>query len=104
MNVHHENDGDKVIAFHRWDRGGPRDDVVVVLNFANRAYDVYRVGLPRGGWWRVRFNSDSRHYSAVFTDHDSFDCQARPGGADGLPFSGEIGLGPYSAVILSQDD
>ena len=104
VNVHHENDADKVIAFHRWDRGGPRDDVVVLLNFARRAYDVYRVGLPRGGAWRVRFNSDSRHYSAVFTDHASVDCQAQPGGADGMPFSGEVGLGPYSAVILSQDD
>jgi 1,4-alpha-glucan branching enzyme len=37
VNVHHVNDRNKVIAFHRWDRGGPRDDVVVVMNFANRS-------------------------------------------------------------------
>src|SRR5262249_21442160 len=29
LNVHHINDTDKVIAFHRWDQGGPGDDVVV---------------------------------------------------------------------------
>jgi 1,4-alpha-glucan branching enzyme len=105
LHVHHVNDTDKVLAFHRWDRGGPRDDVVVVLNFANRAYDAYRLGLPRGGRWRVRFNGDWRGYSDVFTGQDSHDLTATAGGtADAMPFSGDVGLGPYAAVILSQDD
>ncbi len=104
VNVHHVNDADKAIAFHRWDQGGPRDDVVVVANLANRGYDAYRIGLPRGGWWRVRFNSDWRGYSAAFTDHPSFDLWAEPGdSSDGMPFTGTVGLGPYTAVILSQE-
>jgi 1,4-alpha-glucan branching enzyme len=103
VNVHHVNDADKVVAFHRWDAGGPGDDVVVLANFADRAYDGYRIGLPRGGRWRVRFNSDWRGYSPAFTDHPSWDCEADAGGADGMAFSGSIGLGPYAAVILSQD-
>ncbi|HWK90555.1 MAG TPA: alpha-amylase family glycosyl hydrolase, partial [Longimicrobium sp.] len=41
VRVHHVNDADKLIAFHRWEAGGPRDDVIVVLNMANRAYDNY---------------------------------------------------------------
>src|SRR5262249_50086265 len=45
VHVHHVNNADKVIAFHRWDAGGPRDDVVVLLNMANRAYDNYRIGF-----------------------------------------------------------
>ena len=36
LEILHVNEADKVIAFHRWDRGGPGDDVVVVANFANR--------------------------------------------------------------------
>jgi 1,4-alpha-glucan branching enzyme len=104
VNVHHVNDRDKVIAFHRWDRGGPRDDVAVVLNFGNRAYDAYRVGLPRGGLWRVRFNSDWRGYSQFFTDHPSYDFWAQPGASDdAMPFSGDVGLGPYTAIVLSED-
>src|SRR5262249_31713824 len=58
VNVHHFNQGGQVLAYHRWDRGGPRDDVVVVANFSHRAYHNYVVGLPRGGRWRLRFNSD----------------------------------------------
>ena len=55
-NVHHVNNADKVIGYHRWDKGGPRDDVVVIANFAGRSFYSYKIGLPRGGSWRIRFN------------------------------------------------
>ena len=48
--IFHVNEADKVIAFHRWDQGGPGDDVVVVANFANRSHEGYRIGLPREGY------------------------------------------------------
>jgi hypothetical protein len=37
-------------------QGGPRDDVIVIANFAHRG--LYKVGLPCGGVWRIRFSSD----------------------------------------------
>ncbi|MEA2267116.1 MAG: 1,4-alpha-glucan branching enzyme [Solirubrobacteraceae bacterium] len=104
VDVHHVNDADKVVAFHRWDAGGPRDDVVVLANFADRAYDGYVIGVPRPGTWRVRFNGDWPGYDATFGGQASFDAQTRHGPADGLPWSIGVGLGPYAAVILSQDD
>jgi len=103
VNVHHVNDTDKVIAFHRWERGGPWDDVIVVVNLANRSYDGYRIGLPRPGAWQVRFNSDWRGYSPLFDDHPSYATNADPLPADGMGWSGALGLGRYAAVILSQD-
>lgn len=104
VNVHHLNDRDKVIAFHRWHEGGPGDDVLVVINLANRSYDGYELGFPRPGWWRVRLNSDWQGYDHEFGDHPSYDTWAEHPGKDGLPCSGRIGIGPYSAIILSQDD
>ncbi len=104
VNVHHVNNPDKVIAFHRWANGGPGDDVVVIVNMANRTYYSYRIGLPRGGRWHVRFNSDSRAYSPAFTDFASYDFDASPfDAADNMPFGGKVGLGPYTCLILSQD-
>jgi 1,4-alpha-glucan branching enzyme len=103
LNVYHVNDADEVLAFHRWDASGAGDDVVVVLNFANRGYDSYRIGLPRGGGWRVRFNSDYVGYDLTFHNWPSYDSAADPIPRDGLAFSGSIGLGPYTALILSQD-
>jgi 1,4-alpha-glucan branching enzyme len=101
--VHHINNADKLLAFHRWDQGGPRDDVVVVANLANRGYDSYRIGFPRAGLWKVRLNSDWAGYDGTFGDHLSYDTVATADGRDGMPFSGNIGIGPYSVVILSQD-
>jgi 1,4-alpha-glucan branching enzyme len=102
VNVFHVNDADKVIAFHRWDGGGPGDDVILVLNFADRAHDSYTIGFPCGGAWQVRFNSDWRGYSGDFGDHPGYDTHADPGERDGLSHSGNVGLGPYTALILTQ--
>jgi 1,4-alpha-glucan branching enzyme len=104
VSVHHLNDDDNVIAYHRWQNGGPRDDVVVVANAANRSYSSYRIGLPRPGRWRVRFNSDWPGYSNDFGSQPAFDTQTDDRPADGMPCSAGIGIGPYSTVILSQDD
>jgi 1,4-alpha-glucan branching enzyme len=103
VDVHHVNDDDNVLAYHRWDRGGPRDDVVVVVNVANRSYQSYRIGLPRPGTWRVRFNSDYIGYSSDFGAQPTFDTATDPQPADGMPCSASIGLAAYSAVVLSQD-
>src|SRR5262249_59701665 len=63
VDVFHVNDAAKVIAYRRFDRQGPGDDVVVVANFSGRAFSSYEIGLPRGGLWRLRFNGDSPRYS-----------------------------------------
>ena len=103
VNVHHVNNADKMIAFHRWENGGPGDDVMVVANFANRGYDSYALGFPRAGEWRVRFNSDWQGYSSDFGNQLGYDTLAGDGSRDGMPFEANIGLGPYSVLILSQD-
>jgi hypothetical protein len=40
--VYHLQDESKVIAFHRWDKGGAADDVVVVANFSHEPKKVER--------------------------------------------------------------
>jgi 1,4-alpha-glucan branching enzyme len=102
LNVHHVNDANKLVAFHRWEQGGPGDDVIVILNMANRAYDSYIVGFPRDGMWHVRFNSDSNGYSPDFGNHPSSDTWSNAGSQDGMPCHASIGIGPYSGIILSQ--
>jgi 1,4-alpha-glucan branching enzyme len=102
LNVFHVNDAAKVIAFHRWDRGGAGDDVVVIINMANQSYDSFTIGFPRDGLWKVRFNSDWNGYSAHFSNHPSYDATASQIGRDGMPCSGNVGIGPYTAIILSQ--
>jgi len=102
--VHHVNETERVLAYHRWQNGGPRDDVIVLANFSATPLPDYRVGVPRAGRWRVRFNSDWDGYDPEFETVESVDANASKEPRDGLKYTIEVGLGPYSVVILSQDD
>jgi len=103
IHLYHFDDEAKLIAFHRWDKQGPTDSVVVVVNMANQNRDGYVIGFPRAGLWKTRFNSDSHHYGPDFANHPAPDVEAYEDNFDGLPCSGMISIGPYTVVILSQD-
>jgi 1,4-alpha-glucan branching enzyme len=102
LNVFHLDDGNKTLAYHRWENGGPGDDVVVVVTFANTPQPNLNIGFPRGGLWHVLFNSGASVYDASFVNGDSFDTTAHVGSKDGLNFNANVGVGAYSVVILSQ--
>lgn len=104
IHIYHVNNEAKVIVFHRWDEQGPTDSVVVVVNMTNQNRDGYVIGFPRAGLWKTRFNSDSYNYGPNFANHPTADVEAREEESDGLPCSGEIGIGPYTVVIFSQDE
>jgi 1,4-alpha-glucan branching enzyme len=97
------NNGAKVVAYHRWANGGAGDDTVMLMNFSSTSFPNYRIGLPRGGMWRVRFNSDWNGYSADYGNFSAFDVAADNWGYDGLGFSGNFRIGPYAALIFSQN-
>jgi 1,4-alpha-glucan branching enzyme len=105
VDVFHVDNEQKLIAFHRWqDQGGPRNSVIVVANLANRSQDSYAIAFPRAGLWKVRFNSDSSFYEPSFSNHVSPDVTA---GADKKAkgaVKGDISIGPYTVLILSQDE
>jgi 1,4-alpha-glucan branching enzyme len=101
VNVFHVNEAAKVIALHRWSDGGPGDDVIVAANFSAQAYPSYNLGFPRGGTWYLRFNSDWSGYCNDFSNV-GYTTSATDGQNQGMPCNGNVGLGPYSAIILSQ--
>ena len=102
VNVFHVNNADKVLAMHRWNQGGPGDDVIVVFNFSNRSFENYRVGLPHGGIWHLRANTDAQVYDVDFGGTPAFDITAEHHAYDGLSFSGEVSIPPYTALVFSQ--
>jgi 1,4-alpha-glucan branching enzyme len=107
VHVFHVNDGDKVIAYHRWADGGATDDVIVVASFTHRALEKdYRIGLPRSGSWIVRFNSDWKGYSPDYQNLGIPDGRviAEQQARDGLKYSGTVVVPPYGILILSQHE
>ncbi len=103
INVYHVDNMEKLLAFHRWDQGGPGDDTIVIANFADRSHDNYVIGLPHPGMWQVRFNSDWQGYSDDFGNHPGFGTEAVENPLGAMPCQANIGIGPYSVLILSQD-
>jgi 1,4-alpha-glucan branching enzyme len=102
VNVFHTNNTDKIVAFHRWENGGAGDDVIIVQNYRGSNRSNYRIGLPRSGLWRVRFNSDWNGYSSDFSNVFVADVTAQATAWDGLTHSAEITIPAYSTLILSQ--
>jgi 1,4-alpha-glucan branching enzyme len=108
LHIFHVNNLDKIIAFHRWAEGGPKDDVIAIASFTNRAFEGgdYRIGLPRGGNWVIRFNSDWKGYSPDFHDVSNPEGQivAEKKPYDGCKYSGIVALPAYGFLLLSQDE
>ncbi|MCB9865748.1 MAG: alpha amylase C-terminal domain-containing protein [Phycisphaerales bacterium] len=103
VNAHHVNNTNKVIAFHRWSSGGAGDDVIVVANFSGSGFSSYNIGFPRSGTWKVRFNSDWNGYDSSFGNYNSYNTTAVSGAKDGMSYNANIGIGPYTVIVLSQD-
>ncbi|CAN5235286.1 hypothetical protein BH09SUM1_BH09SUM1_31280 [soil metagenome] len=101
-NVFHINNTSKRVAYHRWDVGGAGDDTIVVANFANVGHTAYNIGFPSAGTWNVRFNSDWNGYSGDFSNWNAYNTTAVSGAKDGFAYNANVGIGPYTVIILSK--
>ena len=100
--VTHVNDDYNMIAFRRWDKMGPNDEVVVVANFHRDVRAQYTLGFSQPGLWKLIFNSDWKGYSEQFQGYASTEVTAAPGEYDGLPNRADISIGAYSVLIFAQ--
>lgn len=101
LNVFHVNESAGILAYHRWDQGGPGDDVVIVANLKGQVFPAYNIGFPRDGAWYLRFNSDWSGYWSDYSNY-GYDTTASPGSNQNMPNNGNVAVGPYSVGIYSQ--
>ncbi len=87
----------KLIAFHRWKSNAANQDVVVVANFANAVLNNYSLPFPVAGAWYAHLNSDSTRYGPDYGNIGSASITA-----SGSPIRGNVTIGPYSVLVLSQ--
>ena len=69
----------------------------MVANFANTTWNNYSLPFPEAGNWYVHLNSDSTNYG---TDYGNIGSNVVT--ASGASPQGNISIGPYSVLILSQ--
>jgi 1,4-alpha-glucan branching enzyme len=98
------NNDEKIIAYHRWEEKGPKDSVVVVLNFSDKQFKDYIIPFPQQGLWKIRFNSDWQGYDPEFGDELVMDTETLEcNNAEEEKCEARVNLAPYSAVIYSLD-
>jgi 1,4-alpha-glucan branching enzyme len=90
-----------VIAFLRKPRTHGRE-VLVVANFTPVVRENYRVGVPRGGLWHERLNSDAREYGGSGQGNLG-GVHAAPLPAHGRFHSLTLRLPPLSVLYLQAD-
>jgi 1,4-alpha-glucan branching enzyme len=93
-------DTNKVIAYRRYGASG--EDVVVVVNLANKSYTEYDVGVPTGGAWRIRLDTDWTTYGDDFGGGATGSVTAMTAAKDGQPFTLPVRLSAYGAVVFSR--
>jgi 1,4-alpha-glucan branching enzyme len=87
-----------VISFIR--KGRSTDDILLIIgNFTPTPHFKYRVGVPRGGFWKELLNSDAKEYGGSGQDNPrSLRAQKVPW--HGRPYSLEITLPPLAVVYF----
>jgi 1,4-alpha-glucan branching enzyme len=92
-----EDRAQSVLSFLRLAEGEP---LLVVLNFTPVPRPGYRIGVPRGGAWRVCLNSDAAAYGGSNAGEGPAPVLAEPVPMHGQPFSIALQLPPLGALLL----
>jgi len=86
-------------AWCRWDTAR-RQPAILVVNFTPVAREFYRIGVPVGGAWVERLNSDSRHYGGSDFGNDG-EIYSDNISRHQYPWSIALKLPPLGALILT---
>jgi 1,4-alpha-glucan branching enzyme len=106
-----EREGFEWIDFHDWEsslisflrRGRATNDrIVVVCNFTPVPRQDYRIGVPRGGYWKEVLNSDASAYGGG--NHGNFGgVEAAPIPSHGRSCSVSLNVPPLGVVFLKSE-
>jgi len=100
--VDHQDVEESTLSFLRKARN-PDDLVLVVCNLTPVPRENYRLGVPRGGWWREMLNSDAGTYGGSGRGNRG-GVEAAPVGAHGHYHSLVLDLPPLATLFLKPGD
>ncbi|UCH53611.1 MAG: 1,4-alpha-glucan branching protein GlgB, partial [Pseudomonadota bacterium] len=102
------NEGFEWIDLHDWEASvvsflrkgaNPENCLLVVCNFTPVPRENYRVGVPRGGYWQERLNSDAPLYGGSGVGNYG-GVEAAPVPAQGRFYSLNLTLPPLSVMVF----
>jgi 1,4-alpha-glucan branching enzyme len=96
------NNGDMSVLIYLRKGRKPGDYTLVALNFTPVPRENYQVGVPRGGKWRERLNSDAKDYWGSGMGNQGV-VESAPLPSHGHYHSLFLRLPPLAAVILTPE-
>jgi 1,4-alpha-glucan branching enzyme len=96
------NTAQSLLSYIRYGKPGTAP-AVVVCNFTPQVHHGFRLGVPQGGRWIERLNSDSAGYGGSNVGNLG-EIAACKESAHGRPFSIEITVPPLATVVLEHAD
>ncbi len=93
------NDAEQSVSAFLRRNGDPAEAVLVVCNYTPVPRYGYRVGVPRGGFWKEMLNSDATAYwGSGLGNMGGMDAESAP--AHGKPYSLNLTLPPLSVCFF----
>jgi 1,4-alpha-glucan branching enzyme len=92
------NHAQSLLSYIRYGKPGAAP-AVVVCNFTPQVHHGFRLGVPKGGRWTEKLNSDSAGYGGSNVGNFG-EIEARKKSAHGRPFSIEITVPPLATVVF----
>jgi 1,4-alpha-glucan branching enzyme len=96
------NTAQSLLSYTRYGKPGTAP-AVVVCNFTPQVHHGFRLGVPKGGRWIEKLNSDSAGYGGSNVGNLG-EIEARKESAHGRPFSIDITVPPLATVVFEHAD
>ena len=96
------NGAESVVSYLRRGADNPEAIAVIVCNFTPVPREGYRIGVPYGGYYRERINTDAQDYGGSGIGN-SGGVEAEPQPMHGHPYSLRLRLPPLAALIFTLD-
>ena len=81
----------------------PSDDLACVINFQPEAYEDYRIGVPKAGFWREVFNSDEVEFGGSGVTNGGMRFKASKPALHGFDYSINFRLPPLGGIVFAYD-
>jgi 1,4-alpha-glucan branching enzyme len=81
----------------------PEDFLVICCNFTPIVRDGYRLGVPKTGWYKEIFNSDSTYYAGSNVGNGP-GVKAQNAPSHGRKYSIEVTLPPLAVTVFKPSD
>ncbi|SNR74762.1 maltooligosyl trehalose hydrolase [Maribacter sedimenticola] len=102
ITILHFNQDTKILAYVRHDENEENEPVLIILNFTNKNYTEYGIGVEDNSDWKLRINSVYKEYDHAFTAEEIKDLDIEEESTDDKKWTGFVDIPAYGALIFTK--